>query len=120
MALIKCPECKRDISSNAQTCIHCGFPIQEQISKGKVIFRTSNDFIGQLGRYTVKDENGLVIATLKANDSIEIGIDADTSFYVCYSGGFTPLKEAFAPADSVSQFSIGLANGDNGIYIVKV
>lgn len=32
MAIIECPECKREISSEAQTCPSCGFPIQESTS----------------------------------------------------------------------------------------
>ena len=27
MALIKCPECKREVSDKAEVCIHCGYPI---------------------------------------------------------------------------------------------
>jgi len=27
MALIKCPECGREVSDRVQTCIHCGYPI---------------------------------------------------------------------------------------------
>ena len=29
MALIKCPECGREISNKAPACIHCGYPLQE-------------------------------------------------------------------------------------------
>lgn len=32
MALIKCPECGREISDKSKQCIHCGYPI-EQINK---------------------------------------------------------------------------------------
>ena len=28
MALIKCPECERDVSSKATACPHCGYPIE--------------------------------------------------------------------------------------------
>lgn len=28
MAIIKCPECGREVSSKAQACIHCGCPIE--------------------------------------------------------------------------------------------
>lgn len=28
MALIKCPECGKDISDKAPACIHCGFPLR--------------------------------------------------------------------------------------------
>ena len=28
MALIKCPECGKDVSTSAEACPHCGFPIK--------------------------------------------------------------------------------------------
>ena len=31
MALIKCPECGKEISDKAKTCVQCGFPISEQL-----------------------------------------------------------------------------------------
>ena len=31
MALIRCPECGREISSRAKACIHCGFPLDDVI-----------------------------------------------------------------------------------------
>ena len=30
MALIKCPECGREISDKAKVCIHCGYPLGER------------------------------------------------------------------------------------------
>lgn len=33
MALIKCPECNREISDKAKACIHCGFPIAEYLQE---------------------------------------------------------------------------------------
>lgn len=32
MALIKCPECGKEISDKSNTCIHCGFPLQEMVN----------------------------------------------------------------------------------------
>lgn len=29
MALIKCPECGKEVSDKASTCIHCGYPLSE-------------------------------------------------------------------------------------------
>ncbi len=29
MALIKCPECGKDVSDRAPTCIHCGYPLSQ-------------------------------------------------------------------------------------------
>ncbi len=33
MALIKCPECGKEISSVAESCPHCGYPIQRKIKE---------------------------------------------------------------------------------------
>jgi len=29
MALIKCPDCSKEVSDKAATCIHCGSPLRE-------------------------------------------------------------------------------------------
>lgn len=42
MALIKCPECGKDISDRAFSCPNCGFPIREQIKDGSVSTTTSD------------------------------------------------------------------------------
>ena len=31
MALIKCPECGKEISDKAKVCIHCGYPMKEEV-----------------------------------------------------------------------------------------
>ncbi len=37
MALIKCPECGREISNKSKQCIHCGFPLDEIVSQNSKI-----------------------------------------------------------------------------------
>lgn len=37
MALIICPECKKEISDKAEVCIHCGYPIHEYIDSKEII-----------------------------------------------------------------------------------
>lgn len=44
MALIQCPECKKDISDSAKVCIHCGLSLQGKVSlseKFKIIDRST-------------------------------------------------------------------------------
>ena len=36
MALIKCPECGREVSDRASSCPNCGCPLSEIIKKGVV------------------------------------------------------------------------------------
>lgn len=33
MALIKCPECGKEVSDKAPTCIHCGYPLSQRKEK---------------------------------------------------------------------------------------
>lgn len=39
MALIKCPECGKEVSDKAPACIHCGYPLLTQVEKTKVPFK---------------------------------------------------------------------------------
>ena len=44
MALIKCPECEKEISDKADVCIHCGNPIHHAVTgiEGKVEIERTN------------------------------------------------------------------------------
>lgn len=33
MALIKCPECGKDVSDKAEVCIHCGYPLKAETNQ---------------------------------------------------------------------------------------
>ena len=37
MALIKCPECEREVSDKASVCVHCGYPLSAR--KGELIIK---------------------------------------------------------------------------------
>lgn len=39
MALMKCPECEREISNTSKICIHCGYPLHKKryISANSII-----------------------------------------------------------------------------------
>lgn len=37
MALIKCPECGKEISDQAPACIHCGFPLKKQAEEAQIL-----------------------------------------------------------------------------------
>lgn len=37
MALIRCPECGKEISDKSSECIHCGFPVADMIKNGQII-----------------------------------------------------------------------------------
>lgn len=74
MALIKCPECGKEISDKASACIHCGYPLQklpESIESNisyKVVIPTYNGAsptkIPAIG--IVREITGMDIAEAKA------------------------------------------------------
>jgi len=45
MALIKCPECGREVSDRATSCIHCGFPLREELDRKPLGNNTSKKII---------------------------------------------------------------------------
>lgn len=62
MALIKCPECKQDVSTFASCCPNCGFPITNMnVDKLELYELTAESYIvanrkhGRIGRWLLKD-----------------------------------------------------------------
>lgn len=51
MALIKCPECEKEISDKSSVCIHCGFPIAK--FKLKKVIR----FLPDKNKYIIEKDN---------------------------------------------------------------
>lgn len=49
MALIKCPECNKEISDKAEICVHCGYPISKWIKEENSDSSQSNE--------DIKDDN---------------------------------------------------------------
>ena len=49
MALIKCPECNKEVSDKAEICVHCGYPISKWIKEKKSDSSQSNE--------DIKDDN---------------------------------------------------------------
>ena len=40
MALIKCPECGKDVSTKAKACPHCGYPINQATNANPISYDT--------------------------------------------------------------------------------
>ncbi len=120
MALIQCPECKKEISDKSEKCIHCGYPIQKQVVQGKAIFQTSSDPIALLAKYIIKDESGNVIVKLKNNDSFELPVDRDTRLFIRLTRSLVSYKEVFLAAGQITKFKIGTSYGGATFYVTKV
>lgn len=62
MALIKCPECGKEVSDKALTCIHCGFPFDNSFNtnnslKNVIMISTHNNFL--VAKRNISEEEAL-------------------------------------------------------------
>lgn len=76
MALIKCPECKKEISDRAQSCIHCGCPIEKEL------------ICNECGKKINKDDRvckncGCPIELRKEEKNSNINISTKIWFIIC-------------------------------------
>lgn len=58
MALIKCPDCGREVSDKANACPNCGCPLSEMVTSGVVkikLPRTEQMADGWVGLFASKD-----------------------------------------------------------------
>lgn len=63
--LIKCPECKKEISDKSNICIHCGFPMNKMKNSICVINNMPYDFLVVLNKIQNNEPIGLVIRTIR-------------------------------------------------------
>lgn len=79
MALIKCPECERDLSSKATACPHCGYPI-ERTAQGprrvQIIEQTGRRWkaVRALGWLLISVGAVVLVAELAADDSRDAAV----------------------------------------------
>ena len=72
MAMINCPECGKEISDQANTCIHCGYPIGESCNRTEM--DNPNPIIITENHKTSAQKKLLVSSILSLVGSIVIGI----------------------------------------------
>ena len=98
MALIKCPECGKEISDRAQACIHCGCPIALATIQGKVMIKASKHpresqvvsrvfftpVYGAAADIYLFKADGSFLASMKTGSVISLDITEPISFYASF------------------------------------
>lgn len=80
MALIKCPECGREVSSSAQNCPQCGFPLSSLRTDGIVTIKIADGLAGKVNIFEVSTSRSLwlgragAVAEFKIEKPTKIGI----------------------------------------------
>lgn len=103
MALIKCPECGKDISDKAVACPNCGCPLDEIVKKGVVRIKMPNNIVeGLVGLFSsrkaaVKDSNGHVLWEGKHGENARFTIDEPTDIIIELGGWANPVLGIVEP-----------------------
>lgn len=92
MALIKCPECGKEISDSAKTCPNCGYPIADSLPGGIVRIKMPNNVVeGLVGLFSsrtakVSTTDGTELWSGKHGENASFSIDSPTEISIDLGG----------------------------------
>lgn len=92
MALIKCPECGKEISDRSQICIQCGFPISEYVREQKNNIETSKQ---KQSTNAIEEKSSAQEKNIenKEDSCPKCGNPLDKSLRVCMKCGYRERDE---------------------------
>lgn len=77
MAIIKCPECGKEISDKAEKCIHCGYPLKNKT----IINKKEYDFSYEL-ELVLKNKNIEAIKSIREKTGLGLSDGKDIIDYM--------------------------------------
>lgn len=92
MALIKCPECSKEISDKANSCPNCGCPLTDLITTGTVRIKMPNNIVeGWVGLFSsrkaeVKSKYGSILWQGKHGENASFTISEPTEIVINLGG----------------------------------
>lgn len=96
MALIKCPECGKEISDKSKTCICCGYPlIQNEENKGKLIIKAQTqqwEFTVRQLTFDILTMDGEKLCTIQPGRVLVLEIDKEMEIYAIPTYGLNYTK----------------------------
>ena len=108
MALIKCPECGKEISDKASSCPNCGCPLSEMITSGVVRIKMPNNIVeGWVGLFssrnaTVTDKSGKVLWKGQHGENANFTIDEPTEIVINLGGWANEVSGTVYPKKKYS------------------
>lgn len=108
MALIKCPECGKEVSDKAKMCINCGCPLEEMSSTGIVRIKMPNNIVeGFVGLFSsrraeVTDSFGKSLWVGQHGDNASFTVDGPTDVIISLGGWANDIKGTVEPRKKYS------------------
>lgn len=88
MALIKCPECGKEVSDKAKACGNCGCPIEDSLPSGDVKIKISSlpavPLFSAKQKASIASADGKVLWEGKVGEVAEIYFEGETEITVKY------------------------------------
>ena len=103
MALIKCSECGKEISSKASACPYCGCPIEETVKEGIVRIKMPNNIVeGWVGLFSskdaiVKNNNGVVLWKGQHGENAKFMVEEPTHIMIELGSWANPCEGTVEP-----------------------
>ena len=108
MALIKCPECGKEISDKATSCPNCGCPITEMATSGIVRIKMPNNIVqGWVGLFSSRDavvlnSSGKTLWKGHHGENAKFSIDTPTKIKIELGGWANPVEGTVEPKKKYS------------------
>lgn len=108
MALIKCPDCGKEVSDRAKACIHCGCPLDEIVTSGVVRIKIPNNIVtGWAGlfssrRAVITSDGGETVWEGNHGDNASFTIDKPTNIQIDLGGWANPVMGTVEPKKKYS------------------
>ena len=98
MALIKCPECGKEISDRAALCVNCGYPIQGQNVESKLIIKAlkhpnesrvigyslGTPMYGKSVQIYICTTSGRCVTDIMTGQTTSLNVDSDMEIYASF------------------------------------
>lgn len=103
MALIKCPECSKEISDKANNCPNCGYPLSELITTGTVRIKMPNNVVeGWVGLFSsrkaeIKSKYGSILWQGKHGENASFTVSEPTEIVINLGGWANEISGTVYP-----------------------
>ena len=109
MALIKCPECGREVSDRAGNCPQCGFPLSSLRTDGIVTIKIAN---GLAGTVRVLDmSNSSVLWSGRSGQIARFSIEKPTTIGIIFALMNKPEKGLTAEVRAGGRYEMAWRDG---------
>lgn len=97
MSLVKCPECQKEVSDKAKSCVYCGYPIKTPDYIVKFKTPTLSKAIVRVKFTFYDDSTKKVLAEAQQGEIVSLKIEKSTTIRIHLGRGFKDAILKYEP-----------------------